>query len=604
MSATEASRKFHFIREIASGGFGSVYLAKVVHPDGFSRLAAIKLLHPRWSENEEITKRMRDEARLLGWLRHKHIVDVIDLTLIDGRCAVIMEYLEAVDAKVVVNALAEQGHLMPLRVALEACAAVASALDAAYNRPPFPGEKPLRVIHRDIKPSNLMIDGTGTVKVLDFGVARAEFDAREAKTQELSFGSLEYMPPERLFFEPESPASDVYSLGATLYELLALEKFGKAKLRQADQERHIEDRFDALLEKHPLPSEEIEDVLHDLLWDMLAFEETDRPSAGDCVTRMRTFARRLSEEGLEEWSERVIPPLVRRFQGGPRSSEGADLVDRIITEDTGGFDHRMGAYGEVQDVAMPLPPSAPQVPDDVGPPPPVAPPPQNRSITPATRRPPASVEPPLSPGETPTVIARVEDFTRLEAHAEPVAPPPPPPGPVPPPAPVAAPPEPEEEAGSGGALRYVLIAVLLLVGIGALSFGGLGLLGIVGVGTYTVVVSDGIAPVSGDDAPVSGEGPAPAEPPAEAEPEEEPQPAFVEGEGVRFVSELPGTRRMTVRCDAGQGQGVADVVIPGADHESCTVTAIGDHRKRLTAVVKPVEPREYTCFAGEENVCR
>jgi serine/threonine-protein kinase len=223
---SEATRKFHFIREIASGGFGSVYLAKVIHGDGFSRLVAVKLLHPKWSENEEIASRMRDEARLLGWLRHKNIVDVMDLTLIDGRCAVLMEYLEAVDLKVIVTACLDHGARIPLRVCLEVCSAVASALDAAYTRPPYAGEKPLRVIHRDIKPSNIMVDEGGTTKVLDFGVARADFEQREAKTQELSFGSIEYMPPERLFFEPESPASDVYSLGATLYEMLALDKLG------------------------------------------------------------------------------------------------------------------------------------------------------------------------------------------------------------------------------------------------------------------------------------------------------------------------------------------------------------------------------------------
>ena len=313
-----------------------MYLAKVIHGDGFSRLAAIKLLHPKWSENEEIASRMRDEARLLGWLRHKNIVDVMDLTMIDGRCAVIMEYLEAVDGKVVINWCVEEGQRIPLRVCLDICASVASALDAAYNRPPYAGEKPLRVIHRDIKPSNLMVDESGLVKVLDFGVARAEFDTREAKTQELSFGSLEYMPPERLFFEPDSAASDVYSLGATLFEMVALQKFGKAKLRGPDQEKFFEDRFEDLLERHPLPSEEIEDIFHDLLYDMLSFDEADRPTAADCVGRMRSFARRLtSMQGIEEWSERVIPTLVQR--GQEVNPEGNPLVDRVLTEDTVGF---------------------------------------------------------------------------------------------------------------------------------------------------------------------------------------------------------------------------------------------------------------------------
>ena len=199
MGHGESARKFEFIREIASGGFGRVYLAKVIHRDGFARLVAIKILHKKWTQNDEIASRMRDEARLLGWLRHKNIVDVMDLTSIDGRCAVIMEYLEAVDLSTIIAASVHSERRLPLRVTLESVAAVASALDAAYNRPPYAAEKPLRVIHRDIKPSNVMIDDQGMVKVLDFGVARAEFDHRESKTKDLAFGSMEYMSPERLF---------------------------------------------------------------------------------------------------------------------------------------------------------------------------------------------------------------------------------------------------------------------------------------------------------------------------------------------------------------------------------------------------------------------
>jgi serine/threonine-protein kinase len=337
LSASGLGRKFQFIREIASGGFGSVYLAKVIHGDGFARMAAIKLLHPKWSENEEIASRMRDEARLLGWLRHKNIVEVLDLTRICGRVAVIMEYLEAVDVKVVMADAQERGEPVPVRACFEIGACVASALDAAYNRPPYAGEKPLRVIHRDIKPSNVMVDTSGSVKVLDFGVARADFDAREAHTQELAFGSVEYMPPERLFFEPDTSRSDVYSLGATLYEMLALEKFGKARLRVEQHDAFVDERFADLLKRRTMISQEVEDEVLKLLGQMLSFDGADRPDAAECVSRMRALARRATDETVSEWAERVVPPLVLALQTRPVARSADSLVDRVVGEDSRGF---------------------------------------------------------------------------------------------------------------------------------------------------------------------------------------------------------------------------------------------------------------------------
>lgn len=331
MASRDSARRFHFIREIASGGFGSVYLAKVIHADGFSRLVGIKLLHRRWSENKEIGQRMRDEARLLGWLRHRNIVDVIDLTSIDGRAAVIMEYLDAVDFKSVVQSLAERGERVPPYAALEAMAFVASALDAAYNRPPYEGEKPLRVIHRDIKPSNIMVDEAGTVKVLDFGVARGEFENRESHTSELQFGSVEYMPPERLFFEPETDRADVYSLGATLFEVLTGERLGKAKGRAEKHAAFLEDRLSFLAASCPLANPQGGDMAR-LIREMCSYNADNRPSSESVVTRARTLARLMPGPALSEWSEVVVKPLVAEARRAPR--EPNPLTDSIMSEDS------------------------------------------------------------------------------------------------------------------------------------------------------------------------------------------------------------------------------------------------------------------------------
>ena len=309
MAGTEKARKFQFLREIASGGFGSVYLTKITHPDGFSRLTAVKLLHRRWSDNEEISRRMRDEARLLGWLRHRNIVDVVDLTSLDGRTAIIMEYLEAVTIKEVIRASSYAGERLPLRGCFQVMMATGSALDAAYNRPPYVGEKPLRVIHRDIKPSNIMVDDSGHVKVLDFGVARADFAERESHTRELQFGSVDYMPPERLMFEPESPGSDIYSLAATGFETLTLEKLGKAKGSPLKHTAFVAERV-AFLKSHLNLEGPHGEAIAALFLDCLAYEPPERPDASQVVSRCRLLARESGGLGLSEWSEANVPAIL------------------------------------------------------------------------------------------------------------------------------------------------------------------------------------------------------------------------------------------------------------------------------------------------------
>lgn len=334
MSGREHARRFHFLREIASGGFGTVHLVKVMHADGFSRLVAVKLLKTQWSDTDEVARRMRDEARLLGLLRHRNIVDVIDLTSIDGRAAVVMEYLEGIDLRQLGQVLSQEDRQVPLRAALEIAAAAASALDAAYNRPPMPGEKPLRVIHRDIKPSNIMVDDSGGVKVLDFGVARSEIENRESHTQELQFGSVDYMAPERLFFEPETPASDVYSLGATLFELLTGSKLGKARGRPQKHAAHLTEQLQALRSQRVLEAS-IAAELDALLLATLAFDHEERPTAAEFYQRARVLSRLAGDDDLSGWAEQVLPPIIPMVTESRRKPNPLD--DTVLLEDSKAF---------------------------------------------------------------------------------------------------------------------------------------------------------------------------------------------------------------------------------------------------------------------------
>ncbi len=548
MSTAATGRTFTFIRLIDSGGFGSVYLAKMAQSDGVSRVCAVKLLHPKWSEDAEAASRMRDEARLLGWLRHRNIVEVFDLTRIDGRIALVMEYLDAMDAKGLVAAARTAGKPIPMRAALELCAFVAAALDAAYNRPPYAGERPLRVIHRDIKPSNIMVDTSGGVKVLDFGVARAEFEERESHTQEVTYGSLEYMPPERLFYEPDSDRSDVYSVGVTLYELLALQRFGKARLRAEQHLEMVHERLSVLWSERgeDVPFE-VQAEVDELLRSMIAYDEAARPVAAHVATTLRGLARRCTDLGLEEWAERTVPPLLR-VQHDEQEGRADALCDNTFPEESRGFPSPASS-----ELSQPMPAPAARTPD----------------------APDADIERSDAIASARWVAQR--DALAALAEIAPAAE-------VAPPALVA----PEPSAPSSR--RWWAAALVVGSGLVALAAVLLLIVAVVGAPYLAAML----------DTPAGAVAAAPTAP-AEAPPP--PPPAAPDGPSATFLSAWQGTQKLTVRCDSGAGEGATEAWVAGEAPGTCTVTAVDGARHRVTAVVKDVEPRSYRCFVDGAKTC-
>lgn len=329
----ESRRRFRFLKELAAGGFGKVYLAEMKTGDNFSSIVAVKVLHGKWVGNDEIVMRSRDEARLLGKLRHRNIVRVEDLTAITGQCAIVMEYLRGVDLKAITLHLKETGAVFPRQAAFEIVGQIATALDAAYNSVPLQGGSPLQVIHRDIKPSNAMVTIEGDVKVLDFGTARASFEEREAKTQALAFGSAAYMSPERLMGEDDTPSADIFSLGVTLYELLTLESFGKIQIRPEKFEASLQERIDGI-DLSQMSDEQAQRV-RDALALMLAYEQTQRPTAAEITEIMEDLAEHTRDCGLKRFARDVVKVVLEANQ--PPQDPDDPLVGATIVEERSGF---------------------------------------------------------------------------------------------------------------------------------------------------------------------------------------------------------------------------------------------------------------------------
>jgi serine/threonine protein kinase len=318
-ATASVGRRFELLRTLGVGSFGTVYLAEMESSGGFRRRVALKLLNPTWDQQSDASTRLRDEARLLGRLEHRHIVRVDDLLRLDGRWALLMEYVEGVDLECVVSP--PGGVEMPgfsPRAALDVVQAVAAALWAAAETPGA-DNRPLAVVHRDIKPSNIRVTTQGDVKVLDFGVARADFVGREARTERVRYGSIGYMSPERLLGGDETSAGDVYALGVVLYELMMGKSYGRCELGPAQQEAQV---AAAVEEAAEVAGQDIAILMK----DMLAYEAEDRPSGRKVEERARALVAGRAEPDLAAWSALVVPLLDR-----PPADDG-DVAGRVLAE--------------------------------------------------------------------------------------------------------------------------------------------------------------------------------------------------------------------------------------------------------------------------------
>lgn len=290
-----STRTYRFGQTLGRGGFGTVYKGHMVGQGGFSKTVAIKVLHAGVAAHDDVAQRLRDEARILGLLNHRAIVRVDDLVQLDGQWAVVMEYVEGADLAMLISRSPP-----PPGPALQIIQEVASALHAAWSQP-GPDGAPLHFLHRDIKPSNIRITASGEVKILDFGIARADFSGREAETRSIRFGSLPYMAPERLDLIEgrDTHASDIYTLGVTLFEALAGKRFGNASLDRNKHEQRIETAIHTIRQAFDSPE------LESLLGDLLAYDAEQRPTAKELARRARRLAR-LFPTDVADWAETAV----------------------------------------------------------------------------------------------------------------------------------------------------------------------------------------------------------------------------------------------------------------------------------------------------------
>ena len=202
--------RFRLEREIGRGGMGTVYRALHL---GLERPVAVKILKPEFAADPEVAERFMREARTMARLRHPRAAMIFDAgKLDDGRPFIVMEYVEG---RTLAETLAREGRFTPGR-AVSVASDMLDVLAEAHR---------VGIVHRDLKPSNVML-GAGGVCVLDFGIAKVLADPEAAPTHAttesgLVIGTPRYMSPEQCMGQKVGAASDLYSVGVMVYEMLA-----------------------------------------------------------------------------------------------------------------------------------------------------------------------------------------------------------------------------------------------------------------------------------------------------------------------------------------------------------------------------------------------
>lgn len=207
---------------IASGGMASVHMALAQGALGFSRVVAVKQLHPHFASNAGVVGMLVDEARLMSRIRNIHVVPILDVIERDGEVFVIMEYVRGAPLDFLIAEHRRSGNLVPVEIAVAVIGGALRGLHAAHETADWDG-RPLEVVHRDFTPQNILVGVGGVPRVIDFGVAKAMGRAEITASGEFR-GKLAYASPEALRGDAINRRTDLFAAGTIIWELLTGER--------------------------------------------------------------------------------------------------------------------------------------------------------------------------------------------------------------------------------------------------------------------------------------------------------------------------------------------------------------------------------------------
>ncbi len=212
-------QRYKVLEKIASGGMAEVFRAESAGLEGFKKIVAIKRVLPHLSEKKQFIGMFLDEARVSAHLSHSNCVQVFDVGVGDNTYFIVMEYVDGADLKSIIERSKKTGRAIPVEEACLICVRICEGLSYAHTRRDGRG-RDLHIVHRDMSPPNVLVTRHGEVKIVDFGLAKANVQLEKSEPGIIK-GKFSYLSPEAALGEDVDARTDIFAVGIILWEMLA-----------------------------------------------------------------------------------------------------------------------------------------------------------------------------------------------------------------------------------------------------------------------------------------------------------------------------------------------------------------------------------------------
>ena len=284
--------RYRLMAQQGSGGMAVIYKAQDLE---LSRIVAVKILRPSLTADPTFLTRFKNEARSVANLQHPNIVTIYDVGSDGPTQFIVMEFVDGQDLKKIIKTDGILTVDRALKIAIQICAGIGFAHRA-------------QLVHADVKPQNILVTRGDIVKVTDFGIAQAFSDTQPPEKQQVVWGSPHYFSPEQAKGDKPTPASDVYSIGIVMFEMLT----GRLPYVGGDQQQlalaHIRDRVPMVTEFNP----SVPDALAQIVYKVMSKEPGMRYRTADQLGHVL--------ESYRDRGREVTAPNAPAYQAPPPPS--------------------------------------------------------------------------------------------------------------------------------------------------------------------------------------------------------------------------------------------------------------------------------------------